>query len=164
MPNNSAESSPCSLLRASCSEGQENRLARCRLITVRHLTMKCPYCSEEILENAIVCKHCRRDFQLFIPVLSRLDALEKEAASVRAVLDELSNQRHFNPTPLPAATSRRLLVISLLVVIIASVGSIASYWVAGKFAWAPWAPLLFVSITFPAFGGFAGGSSFAGGI
>jgi hypothetical protein len=72
-------------------------------------------------------------------------------------LDELSNQRHFNPTPLPAATSRRLLVISLLVVIIASVGSIASYWVAGKFAWAPWAPLLFVSIAFPAFGGFAGG-------
>ena len=72
-------------------------------------------------------------------------------------MDELSNQRHFNPTPLPAATSRRLLVISLLVVIIASVGSIASYWVAGKFAWAPWAPLLFVSIAFPAFGGFAGG-------
>lgn len=38
--------------------------------------MDCPFCAEEIKEEAIVCYHCQRDIGPFRPLLKRLAALE----------------------------------------------------------------------------------------
>lgn len=38
--------------------------------------MRCPYCTSEVPQAAIVCPHCARDFYLFKPLLERIEQLE----------------------------------------------------------------------------------------
>src|SRR5665213_728499 len=50
--------------------------------------MKCPYCAEDINDQAVVCKHCQRDFFIILPLLKTLNEMGKR---IEALETELAN-------------------------------------------------------------------------
>lgn len=47
-------------------------------------TMACPYCTERISAQAIVCKHCHRDLLFFAPLRRDLEALARKVEKLEA--------------------------------------------------------------------------------
>jgi hypothetical protein len=91
--------------------------------------MNCPYCSEQISDTAIVCKHCHRDLYIIRPLMEklaeatqRLEALEaanpgKPAAIARAAMPPPAS---FPPaiTPVSAMALAFIVLVSVHFIII----------------------------------------------
>jgi hypothetical protein len=43
--------------------------------------MKCPFCAEEVKDDATVCKHCRYDLTVVRALMERIEDLTKQLQS-----------------------------------------------------------------------------------
>jgi len=50
--------------------------------------MQCPFCAEDILDQALVCRHCHRDLTVLRPVIDRFAALTRRIDELEAKLGE----------------------------------------------------------------------------
>lgn len=80
--------------------------------------MKCPYCSSEVADEAVVCPHCTRDLYLIKPLQAKVEALEKrvrelEQGAPAAVAAAPPPAEDAAPPPAPPSVAEPVLLWGL---------------------------------------------------
>jgi hypothetical protein len=85
--------------------------------------MDCPFCAENINDEALACKHCARDLRVVRPTLLEIDQLVEELDRLRQDLDRVNArlERHRHPTRYFATHLVLYVVIPSLLLVIAHV-------------------------------------------
>jgi len=50
--------------------------------------MKCPYCTQSVSDDAIVCQFCERDLNFFTPIFKKVSALETRVDRLKSKVEE----------------------------------------------------------------------------
>lgn len=110
--------------------------------------MKCPYCLEELTEGALVCRACRREVFLVLPLMDKLNALEDRVTALGSAVTHLApgtgqDIRAEALTQSGGAEVMPPLAIGLLMIVSTTYSSVLA---ASPFADHSWVRVLLVSL------------------